>query len=455
MSPSIAPKMVVTSGLAFWRTAELNEAGAVARQLESAKTQLPEDLVVGGSFFQEAKAVKLQRVLKGAAKIAIPALAATGIVLAGITALPLTLLAGGLALATGVVSLAEGPALLKNAQDYMLARNYQQYEGLDAWRDGGPPASVPLDKASTPEAGLREMLAANMKDFPSSLQVVHANGHGYGGRYTAGLPTDKLQDAITSATNLSGRPVDVTVLDSCYSANFESLMGMAHPTPGSKFVVAFEDAIPSAASDAGRIPLDQMLVEASDDGSAREAAISMAKVAATYFDGQSDLEIGKVPLTERHLKKNLEKLRLGTDSTVAAIDMAKLRDELHPALNQAGLQLSKALQQPELAKAIATAKDDAALDGSRDLIDLGGFLRGVLEQAAEGSPLHSSLQEALRGLDATLLLKRTGQAYPLSGLSVHTRDTIPNRGEVANQGSSPLRGDHLPQGWVKFIKEAF
>ncbi len=447
--------MVVTSGLAFWRTAELNEAGAVARQLESARSQVPEDLVVGGSFFQETKAVKLQRVLKGAAKIAVPALAATGIALAGIAALPMTLLAGGLALATGVIGLAEGPALVKNAQDYLLARNYQEYEGMDAWRSGGPPASVPLDKGSAPEVGLREMLAANMKDFPSSLQVVHANGHGYGGRYTAGLPTDKLQGAITSATDLSGRSVDVTVLDSCYSANFESLMGMARSIPGSKFVVAFEDSIPSAASNAGRIPLDKMLVEASDDGSAREAAISMAKVAASYFDGQSHLEIAKLPLTERHRPKNLEKLRQGTDSTVAAIDMEKLRDDLHPALDKVGLQLTQALQQPELAKAIATAKDAAALDASRDLIDLGGFLQGVLHQTAEGSPLHTSLQQALNGLEATLLLKRTGNDYPLSGLSVHTRDTIPNRGEVANQGSSPLQGDHLPQGWVKFIKEAF
>jgi hypothetical protein len=450
---------VVTSGLSFWRTSELGESAAVYDELTEARKEAPEDLVISGSFFQESKEAKLYGMLKRVAGIAAPALTATGLLVAGFTALPVVMLAGGLALLTALTAKEQGPAIKTALEDYKLARKYQEYEGLNVWREGGEATEVNVEATSSPQAGTREMLVSNMRDFPNSFHVVHANGHGLGSRYTAGLPTQQWAEALGDASEKAQNDVDVAVLDTCFGASFEAVSRLGQRRPhGVKFVVAFEDAIPNANSSGGRIPLKSMLTEALDQTTARDIAVSMAQTAAKHFNKPNNQPISEVPLTERLNPETLEKRRQGLDSTVVAIDVETLQSKLHPALDKAGAQLRKAMGDPAMATAIQQAKEASEIEPTHDLVDLGGFLTRILKTAPEGSALQSSLKEALTSLDATLMFKRTGHKYPLSGLSIHTRDKAGGSsrfGEISPLPTRPLDGDHLPKGWVEFIKEAF
>ena len=126
-------------------------------ELTKARKEAPEDLVVSGSFFQETKKAKLYGMLKRVAGIAAPALAATGLLVAGVTALPVVMFAGGLALLTALTAKEQGPAIKTALEDYKLARQYQQYEGLNVWREGGEATEVDVETTSSPQAGAREM----------------------------------------------------------------------------------------------------------------------------------------------------------------------------------------------------------------------------------------------------------------------------------------------------------
>jgi hypothetical protein len=439
--------------MAFWRTSELGEMGAVAEQLEQARELAKDDLVIGATFFSETRTAKLGKVLKSAARIAVPALAGAGLLVAGMTALPAVALAGALGLFAGAMAIGESQGLQTNLQDYIQNRREKAPEGLEAWRIGTAPRSIEnLEKNSPSQDATREMLAANMVDFPKSFHIVHANGHGKGANYAAGLPADALAGAINEGAAKGANEVDAVILDTCYGANFEFMTRLG---PAVKYVVAFQDAIPNANSNAGRIPLQTMLAEATKQATAREMAIEMADVASDFFENHRDYSIASVPVAARLQRGNLEKVRQGTDSTVAAIDMEALKTKLHPALDQAGAELSKVLSDPRMTAVIAQAKENAEIETGGDLIDLGGFLSQILEHAPKDGALEGSLKSALQSLDETLIAKRTGQKFPLSGLSVHTRERPPASREIAGNPTRPLDGDHLPKGWVTFIKAAF
>jgi hypothetical protein len=446
---------VVTSSAAFWRTNELGESAQVAEHLTGVWKDNPDQIVVSGSFFQETTKAKRFGLLRKAAQIAVPALAATGLLVAGAAAWPLAALGGIAALVTGIVATAEGPALKASLEDYRLSQEYQEFEGLNVWREG-PSGQVDVERTSSPEAGLREMLVSNMRDYPGSLHVVHANGHGMGSRYSAGLPTRALAGALNQATEKAGNEVDVAILDTCFGSNFESLALLAHTSyPGVNFVVAFEDAIPNGNSDGGRLPLQEMLQQAVKESSGREMALAMAQTAGEFFDRPNNHEIAEIPLPERLSRETLPLRRKGLDSTVAAVDMQALKTRLHPALDEVGALLQRALDDPSVADVISEAKKASEIESSRDLIDLGGFLGRITENTPEGSPLYQGLKSALSALDATLLFKRTGEKFPLSGLSVHTREGARRSSEISPRSTNPLEGDHLPQGWADFIKAAF
>lgn len=452
-SPS--PKLVVTSGLASWRTQELRDTDAVYRGLVGAQEQHADQVVVSGSFFQEAQETKRTGLLKKIARIAVPALTATGLLVAGAAVAPLLALGGVAGAVTAVIASAEAPRLKSAIDDYRLAAKFPEHQGLNVWRQGGPPTEVAVEHTSPPQDGLRELLVSNMRDYPNSFHVVHATGHGMGALYSAGLSGEALADAFTSATARAQDAVDVAILDSCFSANLENLARIGQQPGAVKYVVAFEDAIPNANADSGRIPLRQMISRATDADSAQQMAVSMATVAGGFFSQPNNQHISNIPLPQRLSAATLELRRQGLDSTVAAVDMETFANRLHPALDQAGLQLRQALDHPELANAIAQAKQAAEIEPAGNLVDLGNFLSGVLEKAPKGGPLRTSLQTALDSLQASLLHKRTGTTFPLSGLSFHTSESARQSGEISPAPSKPLEGDHLPQSWVAFVKKAF
>lgn len=443
-----APKMVVTSGLTFWRTSELSDSFGVSQQLAAAKEQVQDDVIISGSFFQESPKSKLFHVASAAAKIAAPALAAGGLLAAGVSN---SLVLGGLGLATLLTTIVQAPKISKGIKDYKEAREHQgSVQGLDVWR-GGPPVELKdLSRSSPSEKGLQAMLTANMRDFPSALHVFHANGHGMGAKYAAGLPGAKLAEAVNNATAQAQNEVDVAIMDTCFGSNFEQL---ARFGDGVQYVVAFEDAIPNAHHKGGRIPLDTMLAGAAQMTDGRQAALAIAQKAGEFFQTGP---VSSLPVSQRLADHNYDKLRSGTDSTVAAISMKALKQQLHPALDKAGAELMKASQGNDaLREAIHRAKRAAEIHPGGDLIDLGNFLAEVHKASPADSAVNATLKEALDALKSTLLSTRTGETHKLSGLSVHTRNRPGGGGQITPDGSYPMQGDHLPQAWVKFVQTTF
>ena len=449
---SAHPKVVVTSSLNFWRAHENSEIKAVSDDLLAARNEKGDSLVISGAFYQEPQKAKMGRFLGSLAKIAAP-LAAGGALLAlGVAAAPVGILAGALALTSVVAAGASRNQLQNSLADYQQAKSSGAPEGLDLWRDGGPDLTLPVGKGSPPEDGLRELLKANMRDFPQSLHVVHANGHGVGAKYNAGLSGESFADSVNEAARSSGRPVDVLLLESCLGANLEQL---ARFESSVKYVVGYEDAIPTSAAASGRVPLRKMISEAVDESSARDVALEMAQLSADHFDLPGDDAIASVPLRDRLQPEHLDKIKLGTDSTSVAIDMEAFREVLRPAMDSLGSQLSKLLErQPDFATHIASAREEAQLIQGGGLIDLGLFLQGLSRGVAGESPAGKALDSVLQGLEQTLLAKRTGETYPLSGLSVHTSAKARDSQAISQPASAPF-GDHLPAGWSRFVQTAF
>lgn len=447
-----ASKLVVTSALTFWRSGETRETSAVAKQLLESKASAGEDLVVSGAFYQEPTTPKLHRLLGSASKIGGPILAGAALLGLGVASIPLGIAAGALALTGALVGLGEASKIQSNFSDFLHSKKAKAPEGLDVWRDGGPALSLPVNEKTAPGDGLRELLAANLRDFPSSLHVVHANGHGIGAKYSAGLPGETLATSLQQATERSGRPVDVLLLESCFGANFEQL---ARFGPTVKYVVGFEDAIPTSAAASGRIPLGKMLQEGLDEPTARGLAIEMAELSSQHFDQPGDDAIASVPLSQRLRPEHLDKLKFGTDSTAVAVDMEALRENLSPAMNALGTELHQPLQNDSSFKgAIREARKAASISENGDLIDLGIFLAHLATSFPPESSTHLAIDSTLKELEKTLISKRTGDLFPLSGLSLHTDSTRHRASTISAQPSEPYSAS-LPGGWLAFAKQAF
>lgn len=446
---SSQPKVVVTSSLNFWRAHENAEIKAVAEDLIASRQEAGDELVISGAFFQEPKKAKMGRLLGTAGRIATPLLAAGALLAVGIASVPVGIIAGAFALTSALLAGASKSHLQQTLADYQQAKKADAPEGLDLWRDGGPELALPSE---TPQEGLRDLLTANMRDFPTSLHIVHANGHGVGAKYSAGLAGEAFAASLNQAAQKSGRPADVLLLESCLGANFEQLARFENSV---KYVVGFEDAIPTSAAQSGRIPLQEMITETTDESSARDVALEMAQISGRHFDQPGDDAIASVPLADRLKPKHLDKIKFGTDSTAVAIDMKAFQQKLHPAMNSLGLELSSLLKsQPDFRSQIAAARETAKITEDEDLIDLGLFLNHLSPAIPEGSSVQKALQNTLKGLDDTLIAKRTGDKFPLSGLSIHTASRARNSSGISQSASAPY-GEHLPPGWLKFAQDAF
>ena len=458
MSLSVSPKMVVTTASTWSRAAEAHIPHGQQAQLNGVKDQLGDQVVVGGSAFQETSKSRLMSFLGKVGKAAAPALVGAGLAVAtagagAIIAIPGLAIAAGAATIGGMSVFEQAKFIKTEWNDYKASRELNEaHQGLTVWSsdlDG----NIPVEKNSSSADGLREMLIANMKAYPTSTHVVHLSGHGRGALYSAGMPGEDLAEAFVSATEQTGRKVDVAVLDSCYGANFEQLHRYGDSVG---YILATEDPSPGPDNIGGGLPLSEMLLQASASVDAREAALSMSKVRNAHLDQANPGVVSHIPQRERLKGMNKYLLGLGTDATAVAIDTSALRKGLHPALDSLGAVLLEGLKaNPELKAHLQACRENSVLDDINDQMDLGNFLELAKKGINEDSPAHRALVGAQEQLELTVFGKRTSAGQPLGGLSVHTRDKMLDSLETGGGVSRPLADSALPQNWVKFVRKVF
>ena len=181
----------------------------------------------------------------------------------------------------------------------------------------------------------------------------------------------------------------------------------------------------------------------------------MAELSGQHFDQPGDDAIASIPLADRLRSQHLDRLKYGTDSTAVAVDMKAFRNNLQPAMDALGEELSETLKSnAKFKEAISTARNAAKISDNGDLIDLGIFVTQLMSQTPAESSVHLALEATLTGLEKSLLTKRTGQQFPLSGLSLHTQPKSHRANTISEAPSQPF-GQHLPPGWLKFAELAF
>ena len=239
--------------------------------------------------------------------------------------------------------------------------------------------------------------------------------------------------------------------ETCYGSNFEFLYGQAG---AADFAVAFEDQAPKSNSYTKRVPVDEILAVPLELMSPREAAQGMAARAGEHFEREEPPAISKVPLADRLMPEHRDKFFLNTDSTVVAVDLQELQADLAPQLDKVGRLLVSAYREsPEVKNLVHQARRKNKVDEVGDLVDMGGFLTDIRKGLGEREPeLAAAIGSAERELGETIIGKRTGKDFPLSGLTFHTR---PNAITFRRPASSAYENEGLPKNWVGFVEEAF
>lgn len=443
------PKTVVSSSSSFWSSKEAIESNTTQGLFYELK-ESQEDLVeVGASFFNEAPMARLKRKGKKLIKYLPAMFAGAGALGVGAAALGVVSAPLALGLSVGVA----GAAGLSWLSGQMLTKPPKEDvpNGLSIQHTSEESVAYDLTEESAPWEGLREVVATNMKLFPTSTHVVHFNGHGHGAKSVGGLPGDKVDQALEEAVAAGGKPIDIGFYETCFGANYEMLSTHADSV---KYAVAFEDQIPKSNHKLGRLPLDKLFGLGSLSSQAGDFAHSLAAQSAKHFESTDPVNIGTVPFKERNSRENRTALWENTDSTVAAFDLQELATKLTPSLNETGQQLSKLMERsPHYKNTIRDVKSENELEGTGDLIDMGGFLGGLSERLpVEETPVKASIRHTLEALDDTMMFKRTGEDLPLSGLSFHAK---PEALDFSRPVSNPHQNDELPQQWVQFVQKAF
>lgn len=367
------------------------------------------------------------------------AAAAGGLAIAGLAS---PLLAVGLVAALPVALL--GGLAGSEVRDHST-RPHPVAEGLNIQHSRLQTEYANLNENSGPDEALRETALTNLKTYPAAFHVVHLNGHGFGAQAVAGMSGHKAAEALHAATAGAQRKFDIAVYESCLNGNFELLNAAADSV---NYAVAFEDQVPKSNSQAGRIPLEKMLEEATDSGRAREAAVVMAWSAGEFFERDEAAAIAAVPWDQRSNPVNKEALWKNPDTTVAAFDLKALRDDLNPALGKLGAGLSESLKSdPSMRKTVEQARRKNQVESSGDLIDLGGFLKDL--RSATPGESGADIDAALKALGKTTLHLRTGKTLPMSGLSFHSK---PHQQRLSNPSSDAYGEGNLPKGWTDFVE---
>ncbi|MFN8609133.1 MAG: clostripain-related cysteine peptidase [Vulcanimicrobiota bacterium] len=241
-----------------------------------------------------------------------------------------------------------------------------------------------------PSNKLKSLLQSNLRDFPSSRQVVCLAGHG--NHQQVGQLT---YDGISQA--LQGNPVEQVILDTCLGGQLEVLARLA---PWSKFVLASPQPIPARG-----LPLEEMFSPAQLARSPRELAGSWVEQARPFTP------------------------------SLAAWDCDQFRHSLLPALDQLGARLTSEMTgdgRSQVRKALARSKNPDRLPSGR--VDLGSFL--------------DNLQKSSLSPETLELAGRAQQAFQTSLVNRQNDKTLTFH--LGRERDDP----GLPSGWRQFLKAA-
>lgn len=205
-----------------------------------------------------------------------------------------------------------------------------------------------------PSDKLKQLIQSNLKDFPSSRQVVSLAGHG--NHHQVGPLTYR-----TAARALQDNPVEQVILDTCLGGQLEVLARLA---PWSQFMIASPQPIPAIG-----LPFDKMFAPEQLDKSPRE-------LVSSWVDQGSKIT-----------------------PSLAAWDSDKFRHSLLPALDQLGARLVSE-DRSEVRRALRKADTPDWLPSGR--VELGSFLKN-LEQAKLRPETQKLVQQARQAFQETLV----------------------------------------------------
>lgn len=318
------------------------------------------------------------------------AFAAAGVTVAGASwAWAASALAGsGAGLAAGAVGSLLGLYVASLGED-----NLRQALKAPQWK-GQQPVQLgqgPLAKSSPqPAHKLKELIQSNLKDFPSSRQVISLAGHG--NHHQVG-PLTYSQ----AAEALRGNPVEQVILDTCLGGQLEVL---ARLTPWSQFVLASPQPIPAIG-----LPFEKMFAPSELDKTPRQ-------LASSWVDQGKKIT-----------------------PSLAAWDSQQFQKALLPALDQLGTRLAGEIGQGkrgEIRQALRHSQNPDRLWSGR--VELGSFLRALAERDLRPETLEAA-QKAADAFASSLVNSQNDKT--LTFHLVRERDD-----EV------------LPAGWRDFLKAA-
>lgn len=205
-----------------------------------------------------------------------------------------------------------------------------------------------------PADKLKQLIQSNLRDFPSSRQVVSLAGHG-NHEQVGPLTYEKAAQA------LQGNPVEQLILDTCLGGQLEVLARLA---PWSQFMIASPQPIPAIG-----LPFEKMFAPDQLDKSPRELASSWVEQGSKITP------------------------------SLAAWDSDKFRHSLLPALDKLGSQLCSE-SKAEIRKALRQADSPDWLPSGR--VDLDSFLKN-LDQANLRPQTRELVQSARQAFQASLV----------------------------------------------------
>ncbi|MBN9418841.1 MAG: hypothetical protein J0I12_25540 [Candidatus Eremiobacteraeota bacterium] len=221
------------------------------------------------------------------------------------------------------------------------------------WKGNQPHqlGSGPLPQSQgQPAEKLKQLIQSNLKDFPSSRQVVSLAGHG--NHEQVGPLTYQ-----ETAKALQGNPVEQVILDTCLGGQLEVLARLA---PWSQFMIASPQPIPALG-----LPFEKMFAPEQLDKNPRQLAHSWVEQGSKITP------------------------------SLAAWDSGQFQNALLPALDQLGAKLAGE-DRAEIRKALRRSDSPDWLPSGR--VDLGSFLKNLdqVKLSPENQQLAQNAREAFQ-----------------------------------------------------------
>lgn len=330
----------------------------------------------------------------------------------------------GLVAGYGFVKLAKAVGLngfLQRA--HQESKQFQLLESVKEW-EGSRRFTITTERAEQVEAaGLPEQWAEDAGRWPGEFHIFYGLGHGMGDLQLVNREPEALFQSVTAP-----RAPDLMVAESCYSLSLENLL--RSPAP---YVVGAEEALYTENTEAGRLPLTEMLKAAVDQADARGAAQAMVGVVDEHLESYQEGVVGKKgewnieygengPLVYQAGKKvKAEHRELVREAglyevkpQVAAIEVETLR-QAAPALDRLAGSLLEEVGSGN-ADQIQSAFAASRLEAQQLFCDLGTFT-GHLAANKSLSPSTRALAEAAReAVDRSVVAKTENSDQKLTGL---------------------------------------